>query len=120
MDRLQALANMARKDSGATEGERNNALSLLKKLTPLIPSQPEPQEIDIPDPRLNGWAYKVFNAVENLVWMQDKGWRTKGIHIQQDLCDKLDVPNSVIRDIVEGMLTDQYPALRKRFIRGSQ
>ena len=117
MDRISAIQAMAHPNSGATDGERNNALSLLKKLLPKSVIKAK-AEIQVSDPRLNGWAEKVFNAVENLVWMQDQGWK-EGIHIQHDLCDKLDVPNSVIRDIVNGMLTNEYPALRKRFIRGS-
>ena len=113
-NRLTALANMLRPDSGATRGERDNAKSLLIKLTPkdIVKSGMSPEKRKA--------AEIVFSRLESLRWeIEEKHWRSS-INVQKDLVDSLpNIPAEWIREITDGLQTGEYPAFSKLIIRGS-
>lgn len=60
------------------------------------------------------WFGKIKSTIENLLFLQDEGWRDEKINIQADLCNKLNIPDWFIRFTV-GYITDDFPSVKKRF-----
>lgn len=88
--------------------------NLLKELGWKVAPPEPPQEIK-DNPHGKWWTEKILSTVENLVWLQDKGWKRGKIHIENDLCKKLNIPDAFIRGIVAELMSEEYPALRARF-----
>lgn len=69
----------------------------------------------------NGWNNKIFNQLENLLWMiEEKGWKDT-IHIGRDVVGRLrNTPEDYIRSLMAALMADEDArGFTKYIIKGS-
>lgn len=81
---------------------------LLKELRWRVAPPPPPTTDNGEGWNNNGWNNKIFNQLENLLWMiEEKGWKDT-IHIGRDVVGRLrNIPEGYIRSLMAALMADE-------------